>query len=191
MTSTHLLMTDKVYSTKFKAIAQRLHKTEFNIHVAMPCNSIIPKSMISLEAVPRELLATQVYPPVKLLVKELIVSVLDIASDEMLNLLFEVMTRFYVENEYHIYLIKRPGVYFISKSVEGVFKRDGYLFEMGVYWPCLLQTLAQQQLYYALFGCSQLLSRIGVGFSLCAGISLSAIISLLFYAAMLATGSMC
>ena len=48
--------------------------------------------MISLEAVPRELLATQVYPPVKLLVRALIVSVLDIASDEMLNLLFGVMT---------------------------------------------------------------------------------------------------
>ena len=28
---------------------------------------------------------------------------------------------------YHIYLIKRPGVYFISKSVKGAFKRDGRL----------------------------------------------------------------
>ena len=45
-----------------------------------------------------------------------------------------------------MYLIKRPGVYFISKSVKGAFKRDGRLFEMGVYWSCLLQTLAQQQL---------------------------------------------
>ena len=55
----------------------------------------IPKSMMSLEAVPRELLATQVYPPVNSDVRESIVSVLDIVSDEMLKLLlFEVMSRF-------------------------------------------------------------------------------------------------
>ncbi len=33
---------------------------------------------------------------------------------------------------YRIYLIKRPGVYFISKSVKGAFKR-GRLFKEGVY----------------------------------------------------------
>ena len=30
-------------------------------------------------------------------------------------------------NAYHIYLIKHPGIYFISKSVKGAFKRDGRL----------------------------------------------------------------
>ncbi len=34
---------------------------------------------------------------------------------------------------YRIYLIKRPGVYFISKSVKGAFKRGGRLFKEGVY----------------------------------------------------------
>ncbi len=33
---------------------------------------------------------------------------------------------------YRIYLIKRPGVYFISKSVKGAFKRGGRLFKEGV-----------------------------------------------------------
>ncbi len=61
--------------------------------LAMP-TEYIPKRIITLGVLPRELLATQVYPPVKLLVRALIVSVLDIVSDEMLNLLFGVMTRF-------------------------------------------------------------------------------------------------
>ena len=34
---------------------------------------------------------------------------------------------------YRIYLIKRLGVYFLAASVEGAFKRDGRLFETGVY----------------------------------------------------------
>ena len=39
---------------------------------------------------------------------------------------------------YCIYLIKRPGVYLLATSVEGdvtegAFKRDGRLFETGVY----------------------------------------------------------
>ena len=53
--------------------------------------------------------------------------------------------------QYRIYLIKRPGVYFISKSVKGAFKRDGCFFKIGVYWPCLLQTLAQQSAVIILF----------------------------------------
>ncbi len=35
--------------------------------------------------------------------------------------------------KYCIYFIKRPGVYFLATSVEGAFKRDGRLFETGVY----------------------------------------------------------
>ncbi len=35
--------------------------------------------------------------------------------------------------KYRVYSIKRPGVYFISKSVKGAFKRGGRLFKEGVY----------------------------------------------------------
>ena len=35
--------------------------------------------------------------------------------------------------KYRIYLIKRPGVYFRSKSLEGAFKRGGRLIQEGVY----------------------------------------------------------
>ena len=59
-----------------------------------------------------------------------------------------------------MYLIKRPGVYFISKSVKGAFKRDGRLFEMGVYWSCLLQTLAQQQLLCSFWLLPQLIGMV-------------------------------
>ncbi len=47
---------------------------------------------------------------------------------------------------YCIYLIKRPGVYFRSKSLEGAFKRGGRLNEEGVYCYVYSKTLAQQQL---------------------------------------------
>ncbi len=33
--------------------------------------------------------------------------------------------------KYRIYLIKRPGVYFISKSVKGAFIEHGYKLENG------------------------------------------------------------
>ncbi len=53
---------------------------------------------------------------------------------------------------YHIYLIKRPGVYFLETSVEGAFKRDGRLFETGVYCFVYFKLLLISS-YYALFGC--------------------------------------
>ncbi len=47
------------------------------------------------------------------------------------------------------YLIKRPGVYFLATSVEGVFKRDGRLFETGVYC-CAYFKLLPSTSYYAI-----------------------------------------
>ncbi len=41
-------------------------------------------------------------------------------------------------NMYCIYLIKRPGVYFLAASVERAFKQDGRLFETSVY--CFVYT---------------------------------------------------
>ncbi len=44
---------------------------------------------------------------------------------------------------YRIYLIKRPGVYFRSKSLEGAFKQGGRLIQEGVYCYVSSKTLAQ------------------------------------------------
>ncbi len=63
--------------------------------------------------------------------------------------------------KYRIYLIKRPGFYFLAASVEGAFKRDGRLFETGVYCFVYFKLLLISS-YYALFGCyhsSQLLNQ--------------------------------
>ncbi len=50
-------------------------------------------------------------------------------------------------NYNYIYtVIKRPGVYFRSKSLEGAFKRGGRLIQEGVYCYVSSETLAQQQL---------------------------------------------
>ncbi len=49
-------------------------------------------------------------------------------------------------NMYCIYLIKRPGIYFRSKSLEGAFKRGGRLIQEGIYCYVSSKTLAQQQL---------------------------------------------
>ena len=50
---------------------------------------------------------------------------------------------------YCIYLIKRPGVYVRSKSLEGAFKRGGRLIQEGVY---LCPKLLHSSSYCALLG---------------------------------------
>ncbi len=47
-----------------------------------------------------------------------------------------------MKSSYCIYLIKRPGVYFRSQSLEGAFKRGGRL----IYYYVYSKILAQQQL---------------------------------------------
>ncbi len=79
-------------------------------------------------------------------------------------------------DDYRIYLIKRPGVYFILKSVKGAFKRGGRLFKEGVYCYVYSKTLAQQQLLCG--WCLSLNLFLSLNLShrsaLCVGISLSA-----------------
>ena len=59
-----------------------------------------------------------------------------------------------IEVKYCIYLIKHPGVYFhiVLGLAEGAFKRDGRLFETGVYCFVYFKLLLISS-YYALFGC--------------------------------------
>ena len=70
---------------------------------------------------------------------------------------------------YRIYLIKRPGIYFTSKSVKGAFKRDGRLFEM---WSCLLMLF--------LAAATALSLNLVVFLPLCWYLSLSAIIKSIY-----------
>ncbi len=69
---------------------------------------------------------------------------------------------------YRIYLIKRPGVYFISMSVKGAFKRDGRLFVISTSNSC---TAAVIMLFLAAATALSLNHRSG-------GVSTSVLVSL-------------
>ena len=73
---------------------------------------------------------------------------------------------------YRIYLIKRPGVYFRSKSLEGVFNPGGRLL------LCLLQNSCTAAVIVLFLGCCLSLNlflslNLSHRSALCAGISLS------------------
>ena len=98
-------------------------------------------------------------------------------------------------HNYRIYLIKRPGVYFRSKSLEGAFNPGGRLL------LCLLQNSCTAAVIVLFLGCCFSLNlflslNLSHRSALCVGISLS-LPSMhrkkvfLFYATTLATGSTC
>ena len=76
---------------------------------------------------------------------------------------------------YCIHLIKRPGVYFRWKSLEGAFKRGGHLIQV-----CLLQNSCTAAVIVLFLGCCLSLNlflslNLSHRSALCVGISLSAI----------------
>ena len=98
------------------------------------------------------------YSPKMILVKlQLVLRISDIKITKMVSEWGEARPSEHVYSTvgdftYRIYLIKCPGVYFLAASVEGAFKRDGRLFETGVYCFVYFKLLLISS-YYALFGC--------------------------------------
>ena len=64
---------------------------------------------------------------------------------------------FGLQTIYSIYLMKRLAVYFLAAYVEGAFKRDGRLFETGVYCFVYFKLLLISS-YYALLAAATALS---------------------------------